>query len=300
VAYRKSIGHDDVYQRLKGASPKIQRKILFGELIWWWRQEAPRELSQAMVAEAADLTPRQWIRIEAGENFPQPNNLVGVVHAVDGIMDQAYLLIDSDKIWNHEMERRLADEEARISRDAFFQKAPDDDMPEEWMSPDVEVAFRSLKKVLAYEPHVDHFLFYAYTVHQEYWGGGSGGTITIDDDRSKIIPALKKLFNIFESSENKRTPYLVVNLMATGAKLFLTKFLLLNLVIYFIRRSFTSAIGEDETRIRMGEEWEKLSPMERLALILFDLINPEYQQRYIMACQKLKGSAKGIGHWLQE
>jgi hypothetical protein len=301
VAYRKSIGRDDVYQKLRGASPEIQKKILFGELIWLWRQEAPREITQAMAAEAAGISPRQWIRIEAGESLPYQNNLVGVVHAVDGIMDQAYLLTDSDKIWNHEMERRLAEEEARISRDEIIQKAPDDEVPEEeWVSPDVKVSFRALKKVLAYEPDADNFLFYAYAVHQEYWGRGSGGTITIDDNRTKIIPLLKKLFNIIQSSEDKRTPYLVVYLMAKGAKFFMTKTRTINLVIYFIRRSFTSAIGQDKTSSRMGSEWKKLSPIERLALILFDLIDPQSQPRYITACQKFQGSSKGIDHWLQE
>ena len=300
VAYHKSIGREDVYQKLSGASPEAQKKILFSELIWWWRQEAPREITQAMAATAADISPRQWKRIESGESLPYPNNLVGVVHAVDGIMDQAYLLTDSDKIWNHEMERRLADEEARISRDAFLQKAPDDETPEEeWVSPDVEVAFRALKKVLAYEPDEDKFLFYAHTVHQEYWGMGSG-TIRIDDNRSKIIPVLKRLFNIFESSENKRTHYLIVYLMAKGAKFFMTRTLTINLVLHFIRWSFTSAIGKDETSSRMGAEWENLSPMERLALMLFDLIGPQNQPRYITACQKLQGSSKGIDHWLQE
>lgn len=299
-AYSKVGEREDVYQRLSNALPETHRKILFGELTWWWRQEVAGDLTIAKVARAADITVRQWIRIEAGASMPHQKNLVGIVHAVDGIMDQAYMLIGSDKDWAKELERYLADEEERISRDALFQKEPEGYTLQAWESPDVEAALQALRRVLPFEFDEDHFLFYAYMVHQGYWGRQLGGPITMDDTRAEIIPVIKKLFNLFGRCENKQAQYRIVYLMVRGAKAYMTQSVMVSLVIYFIRRSFTSAIGEDETSSRVGEQWEYLSPTEKIALTLFDLIDPQYQPRFIKACQKLQGSAKGIDYWLSE
>lgn len=300
VAYGKAGERQDIYQRLNSSLPEEREKILFSELIWWWRHELPRGLTLEEIAEAAQMTKRQWLRIEAGENLPHPKNLVRVVRAVDGVMDQAYLITDSNKRWKHELELHLANEEARICMDESLQKSPEDYTLQSWESPDVEVALEAFRRVLPYESDVDHFLFYAYTVHQEYWGRGSDGTITIDDNRDEVIPVLKKIFDIFERCKDRQESYRIVHLLARGAKFYMPKTLLINLVIHFIRRSFTSAVGEDDTRSRMGEEWAHLSPIERLALILFDLIDPQNQPRFIKVCQKQQGSAKGINHWLSE
>jgi hypothetical protein len=294
LAYGKSGEREDVYFRLSNASPEIKRKILFGELIWWWREEVPGGLTLAMVAEAAGITVRQWIRIEAGASLPHKKNLVGIVHAVDGIMDQAYLLTDSDKIWNHEMERRLADEEERISPDALFQKAPKDYTLQAWESPDVEIALQALREVLPYEPDADHFLFYAHTVHQEYWGRLLGGPITVDDNRTEVIPAVKKIIDLLERCNSKRAQYMVIHVMAREVAFFTTKTQVADLVNYFVLRSFASIKGEDETRRRIGEEWNKLSTIERLILTLFDLVEPQYQARLVEACKKLQDTARVI------
>lgn len=300
LAYGKVGERQDIYQRLNNSSPEERGKILFGELIWWWRNELPRGPKLEEVAEAAQITKRQWLRIEAGESLPHQKNLVRVVRAVDGVMDQAYLVTDSGKIWKNEMERRLADEEARICMDEHLEKSPEGYTLQSWESPDVEVALQAFRRVSPREFDVDHFLFYAYTVHQEYWGRGTDGTIIIDDNRDEVIPVLKKLFDLFERCKDRQGQYRIVHLMARGAKFYMPKARLISLVIHFIRRSFTSAVKEDDTRSRMGEEWTHLSPIERLALILFDLIDPQYQPRFIEACQQRQGSTKGIDHWLSE
>ncbi len=291
LGYGKSGDREDVYKRLSEAPPEMHRKILFGELIWWWRAEVSGNLTMAEAAKAADIHVRQWIRIEAGESKPQQKNLIGIVHAVDGILNQAYLLTDSDKIWSKVMERRLADEEGRIFRNEIFQKAPDE--PQLWESPDVEVALQALRKVLPYEFDEDLFLFYAHTVHQEYWGRQLGGPITIIDNRTEIIPVIKKLFNLFERSRTKQTQTHIVYLMARGAKLFMPRPRIVELVIRFISMTFISLAEEADTRRRIGPEWKQLSSLEKLALTLFDLIDRQHQSRFIKACQKIQGSAKG-------
>lgn len=299
-AYAKSRKREDVYRRLSKAPREAHRKILFGELIWWWREEAVAQFTQAEVAEAAGITVRQWIRIEAGESMPLQENLVAIVHAVDGIMDQAYLLADLDKIWSKEMERRLADEEARLSQEAFLLMDPEGYELQAWESPDVEVVLQALKKVIPASFEADQFLFYAYTVHQEYWGRRGDAPIRIDDDQTEIIHVIKDLFDLFERCENKQAQYRIVHLMARGARRYMTKPVIMDLIAYFVRTNFTSAMGEDETRTRMGEEWGQLSPMEKLALTLFNLIDLRDQPRFIKACQKLQGTSRGIDHWLPE
>jgi transcriptional regulator with XRE-family HTH domain len=300
IAYHRSGKREDVYRRLSEAPQEKHRKILFGELIWWWREEAVAQFTQAEVAEAAGITVRQWIRIEAGESMPLEENLVGIIHAVDGVMDQAYLLTDLGKVWSKEMERRLADEEARLSEEALLQLDPEGYELQAWESPDVEVALKALKKVIPASFEADQFLFYAYTVHQEYWGRRGENPIRIDDDQTEIIPVIKDLFDLFERCENKQAQYRVVHLMARGAKRYMTKPVIMDLINYFVRNTFTSGMGEDDTRSRMGDKWNQLSAMEKLALTLFDLIGPQNQPRFIKACQKLQGSAKGIDHWLSE
>lgn len=299
-AYHKLGKRGDLYSRLSEAPQEAHRKILFGELIWWWREEAAAQSTQAELAKAAGITPRQWIRIEAGKSMPLEENLAGIVHAVDGIMDQAYLLADLGKVWSEEMERRLADEEARLSEEAFIQLDPEGYELEPWESPDVEVALKALKRAIPASFEAEHFLFYAYTVYQVYWGRRLDGPIRIDDAQTKIIPVVKNLCDLFEGCENKQAQYRVVYLMARGARRYMTKPVIIDLINYFIRRNFTSGMGEKDTQDRMGGEWEQLTSTEKLTLTLFDLIAPQYQARFIEACQKLQGTAKGIDDWIPE
>src|SRR4051812_19666321 len=39
-AYAKSAEREDVYEKLEVESPATHGKILLGEQIWWWREEA--------------------------------------------------------------------------------------------------------------------------------------------------------------------------------------------------------------------------------------------------------------------
>jgi transcriptional regulator with XRE-family HTH domain len=298
TAYSKSGKRADVYRRLSEAPPELHRKILFGELIWWWREEAG--ITQSKAAASAGLTARHWIRIEAGESTPLEENLEKVVRAAHGVMDQAYLLTDSDKIFGGELERRIAEAEERISPDAFFQKAPEGYAPPPWESRDVEVALQALRRALSFNADENQFLFYAHMVHQEYWSRRLGGPIRIGDDKAEIIPVIKKLIDLFARCENKQAEYRIINLIVNEAKFFIRKPLLVDLVTNFIHSSFTSMAGEDDTRSRVGAEWNQLTPMEKLGLTIFDLIDPKIQPHFIKACQKLEGTAKGIDHWIPE
>lgn len=297
-AYNKSRKRADIYRRLSETLPELHRKILFGELIWWWREEAG--ITQSKAAASAGLTARQWIRIEAGESTPLKENLEKIVRAVDGVIDQAYLLTDSDKVFGGDLEHRIEEAEMGISSRAHFQRTPEDYELQQWESPDVEVAIRKLRSALPAEADENNFLFYACLIHQEYWVRRLGGSVRIDDVKTEFIPIIKKLIDLFERCENKQAKYRALHLMANEAKFFMTESLMVDFITYFIHRSFTSGVGEDDTRSRMGEEWNQLSPMEKLALTLFDLIDPQNQSRFIKACQKLQGSAKGIDHWIPE
>lgn len=299
-AYHKPSKRGDVYHRLSEAPQEAHRKILFGELIRLWREEREPQFTQAELADAVRISERQWIRIEAGESMPLEENLAGIVHAVDGVMNQAYLLADLGKVWSEEMERHLADEEARLSEEALVQLDPEGYELAAWESPDVELALKALRRAIPASFEAEHFLFYAYTVYQVYWGRRLGGPIRIDDNQTKIIPVIKDLFDLFERCDDKQAQYRIVHLMARGAKRYMTKPVIMDLINYFVRNIFTPGMGEDDTRSRMGDEWKQLSAMEKLALTLFDLIEPQNQPRFIETCQKLQGTARGLNHWLPE
>jgi predicted transcriptional regulator/RNase P subunit RPR2 len=116
IAYRKGDKRMDIYKRLADAQPAAQQKILFGELIRRWREEAGLTQEEAVALTEIDI--RQWRRIEAGESKPRRGNLDQVVSAVGGIKKQAYLIVDQGKVWDSDLERRLAEAEEQISSSA--------------------------------------------------------------------------------------------------------------------------------------------------------------------------------------
>jgi len=297
-AYERSTTRRDVYDRVSEAPREAAGKILLGELIWWWREEAG--LTKERAAEAAGITVRQLRRIEAGESMPRADNLEGIVHAVGGVMDQAYLLSGSGKKWSEEFKRRLAEQEARINPKVNFQKDAEGQELSPGESPDVEIALGELRRVLPAEPDENHFLFYAHLVYQEYWGKRLGGPITLDDLRAQVVPAVMKLINILERSDSKTVVRRVINVMAREALFFMTEPQVADLLIIFINSISMSAAEEDETRRRIEAEWKQLLPMERLVLALFDRIDPQRQSRLIESCQKLHASAKEVDRWFQE
>ena len=65
IAHKKVRDRKDVYTRICGVPQDERERILFGELIWWWRNEAG--LGQADAAAAAGITSREWMRVEAGK-----------------------------------------------------------------------------------------------------------------------------------------------------------------------------------------------------------------------------------------
>lgn len=85
---RHSTGHErsrrrkNVYARLREVTDDEKTKILFGEIIWWWRNEAG--LGQVEAAAKARITRREWMRIEAGKTLPRQDNLQRIVRAARG------------------------------------------------------------------------------------------------------------------------------------------------------------------------------------------------------------------------
>lgn len=299
TAYGKSRKRKSIYTRLRGASPAERSKILFGELIWWWREEAG--LNQNEAADRADITTRQLSRLEAGENKPHPENLKRIVHAVYGDMDQAYLVLGSKKSWENEFKKFIEDfEKDRISKHSGFQIDPEGWELEPGILPDVELALSQFRRVLPAEPHEDRFLLFAYVIYQSYWTRLLGGTITIDDSRTEIIPAVKKLLDMLDRCEDKKARHMIIYEMACGAEMFLTKPLIADLVTHFILHTFSSGAGVYEARRRIKEEWGRFVPMEKLLLTLFDLIKPERQLRLIEECQKLQRSPRQTDEWFKD
>ncbi|HEX8000885.1 MAG TPA: helix-turn-helix transcriptional regulator [Pyrinomonadaceae bacterium] len=298
IAYGKRGSRKDVYIRLAEAPPEAHRKILFGELIWWWREEAGR--TQDETAALAGIDVRQWRRIEAGQNKPQRKNLKKIVSAVSGIIEQAYLLTDSDKILNSDLERRLAEEEKQISPSAHFHIDPENfELPPD-ESKDVEIALRQLRRALPTELDTHKFLFFTYMVYQEYWGRRQSAPITIDDNSIEVIPAVKNLIDILARCENTETQYRVVDVIAKEVAFLMTKPKIADLMIQFINTTFISAADEHETRRRVGEQWKQLRSMEKLILTLFDRVDSQHQSGLIAACQKLHSSAKETDIWFLE
>lgn len=291
VAYHKAYRRKNIYARLKDVREKEQMKMLFGELIWWWRNEA--ELEQKEAAAAAKLTSREWMRIEAGKTLPHADNFERIVHAAQGCMDQAFRVIGSTKRWKPEFIRRIQSFRERIVPDKHFQVVP---KRIKTTSPDVELALDAFRSVLPVEPDDDKFLTFAHNIHQAFWTRLLGGTITVDDKRGEIIPVLTALADIFERCENKRAKHFVVYEMARVAKLFMRPEEIADFVHHFLRVCFLSGVGAEQTEARVGSEWKELTSFEKLTLMLFDLINTKYQPRLIKLCQKLAATDR-LSDW---
>lgn len=298
LAFDKSNVRQDVYERLSAEPPTMYRKILLGELIWWWREEAG--LTQKEAAKRADIGPHQWSRLEDGKNKPHAENLRRIVRAVQGSVKQAELITGSNKTWEQDLKRRLKELEERISPSPDFQMHPEGWALHPDIESDVDLTLREFRRVLPAEPHEDKFLFFAHAIHQAYWSRRLGGPITIDDNRSEIIPAVNKLIDILERCEDKKAQYRVIYEMAVGAEMFMTKPQVADLVTHFILHSFNSAGGEHETQRRIQQEWKQSLPKERLILVLFDLIDPLYKSRLIEACQKLQASPPQTDEWFKD
>src|SRR6266403_307289 len=282
IAHPKARKRKSVYVRLRGVPEDERMRILFGELIWWWRNESALELEQA--ASAAQITSRQWMRVEAGKNLPHADNLQRIVHASRGTMDQAFLVIASAKKWRREFIRRIRQYRKRVEDNSQIQCVP----ANVELEPDVELALDAFRRVLPAEADENKFLFFALAIHQIYWTRSLGGTITVDDDRSEIVPAIMNIADILERCENKKAKYSVIYEMARGAGLLLRRPELADFVRYFLRVSFNSSAGEEEVERRLGPVWKELVAPEKLVLALFDLVDPEYQPRLIKSFRKLK------------
>jgi transcriptional regulator with XRE-family HTH domain len=287
VACHKAHRRKNIYDRLKDLAEEEQRKVLFGELIWWWRNEA--ELEQTQAAAAAKITSRQLMRIEAGETLPHADNIERVVHAVRGSMDQAFRIIGSNRQWKEEFIRRVQSFASRQAEEERFQIARPG---VRITSPDVELALEAFRNVLPVEADEDKFLIFAHIIFQSYWTRLLGGTITVDDRRAEIIPVVRRLADTFERCEDKKAKYFVVYEMARVAETFLRKQEIADFVQYFLEAIFISGVGAEQTEARVGSQWKELTSSEKLTLMLFDLINPKYQPRLIKLYQKLAATER--------
>jgi transcriptional regulator with XRE-family HTH domain len=291
TAHERSRRRKNVYARLRGVTDDEKTKILFGELIWWWRNEAG--LGQVEAAAKARITRREWMRIEAGETFPRQDNLRRIVHAVRGTMDQAFLVVGTAHKWKHEFVRQVRRAQKRYAKGSHFQVVHKDVQ----LEPDVELALDMFRKVLPVEADEDSFLFFAHAIHQAYWTKLLGGTVTVDDNRSEIIPAVKNLADMFERCDGMRAKHLVVYEMARAARMFMRKEEIADFAQYFLQMSFNSLAGEDETKRRVGAGWKVVTPEEKVILALFDLVDPKYQPRLIKSCQKLSSTERRPEWW---
>lgn len=297
-AHARSAERQDVYERLGVESPATHGKILLGEMIWWWREEAG--LTQKEAARRADIGPHQWSRLEDGKNKPHAKNLQRIVQAVRGSIEQAELITGSNKPRKHDLKRRMKELEERISPSPDFQLNPEGWPLHPDIESDVDLTLREFRRVLPAEPHEDKFLFFAHAIHQAYWARRVGGPITIDDNRSEIIPAVSKLIDILERCEDRKARYWVIYEMAVGAEMFMTQAQVADLMVQFMNHSFNSRAGEHETQRRIVQEWKQSSPKERLILTLFDLIAPENKPGLIEACRKLQASPRQTDEWFKE
>jgi len=287
VAHHKARRRKNIYARLQGLAEEDQRSALFGELIWWWRNEAG--LYQTVAAAAVELTSREWMRIEAGKVLPQPDNLERVVHAVRGSMDQAFRIIGSNRQWKPEFVKRLKSLQERLSRDEHFQVVR---KGVKITSPDVELALDAFRNVLPAEPDEDKFLILAHIIFQSYWTRKLGGTITVDDERAEIIPVVMKLADTFERCENKRAKYFVVDQIVRIAEMFMRKEEIADFVQHFLRTCFNSRAADEQTEARVGAEWKELTPTEKLVLTLYDLTNSKYKPRLAKLCKNLSATER--------
>lgn len=288
-AYRKRSKRPDVYERLAAASPELHRNILLGELIWWWREEAGLQQNEA--AKAARITPRQWQRIEDAESKPRTDNLKRMVRAIHGSMTEANLLAGPNQTWGQDFERLIADLKRRIKKDSKFEIKPLGWTLQPELDEDVALAIGEFERALG-DPDEDRFLFFVHSIHQAFYARLLGGPIEIDDNKSKIIPAVKKLIDILERCESKRAQYRVIYEMARGAQMFLTKPAVADFVTYFLRSFFQMLTYEDEIDRRIEAEWKKLFPMQKLILTLFDLVDSQDQLVLIKALRELHHSPR--------
>jgi transcriptional regulator with XRE-family HTH domain len=291
TAYKEARKRKNVYAQTRGITDQQKRKILLGELIWWWRNEAG--LKQVAAAAAAEITSREWMRVEEGKSLPRTDNLKKMVRAARGTMDQAFLVIGTTREWKQEFIRRVREFQARFEENSHFQVLH----KEVELEPDVEFALDAFRRVLPVEADEDSFLFFALAIHQAFWTRRLGGTVTVDDNRAEIIPVVKNLADMFERCQGKTTKQLVVYEMARAAGMFMRKREIADFVQYFLQTSFNSIAGEEETKRRIGAGWKELTPPEKVILALFDLVNPKYQPRLIKSCQKLNSTERRPEWW---
>lgn len=292
AAHPDSLTRENVFAVTRGVADDEKNKILFGELIWWWRNEAGLKIEDA--ATAAGISSRQWMRVEAGENLPHAVNLEKIVRAVRGIMDQALLVIGSNRAWRQEFIKRVQEFQTRVEENSHFQTVPVGPVEH---NPDVEVALEYFRRVFPIEADEDSFLFFAHAIHQAYWAKQLGGTITVDDNKTEIILVVRNLADIFERCDGKKAKYFVVYEMTRAAGIFMRKEEIAGFVQYFLQMSFNSVAGEEETKRRVGAGWRVLTPEEKVILALFDLVNPKYQPRLIKSCQKLSSTERRPEWW---
>lgn len=290
-AHEKPRNRKNVYARIRGKTDQEKRKSLLGELIWWWRNEAG--LGQVAAAAAAQISSREWMRVEEGKSLPRTDNLQKMVRAARGTMDQAFLVIGTTREWKQEFIRRVREFQARFEENSHFQVLH----KEVGLEPDAELALDAFRRVLPAEADVDSFLFFAHAIHQAYWARLLGGTVTVDEDRAEIISAVRNLADLFERCDGKKAKHLVVYEMARAAGMFMRKREIADFVQYFLQMSFNSIAGEGETKRRIGAGWKELTPPEKVILALFDLVNPKYQSRLIKSCQKLNSTERRPEWW---
>lgn len=284
TAFDSSLSRVDIYKKVQDAKPEMQKWILFGELIWWWREEAG--IAQAQAVLTSGLSERHWRRIEAGESKLRESNIEIVVRAVQGSMEQAYLLLKPGERWGLKFEQRLAKAEKQI-KSPYFQKLHKDDVLPPEVASELDIALRELGRVLTAEALEERFLFYSLIVHQTYWNSLLSGPMIIDDFKAELSPLIKKLIDSIKGAGKQEDRYRILNLIVLEAEYFIHKPLLLDLVIYFIRESFTSAVRREEVWNNVSIDNEPFSPEERLILALFDLIDPGHQVRLLEACKQI-------------
>lgn len=163
-------------------------------------------------------------------------------------MDQAFLVVGSARKWKQEFVRSVREFQARFAENSHFQVV----QKEVQLEPDVELALGVFRRVLPIEADEDVFLFFALAIHQAFWTRRLRGTVTVDDNRAEIIPAVQNLADIFERCDGKKSKRLVVYEMARAAGMFMRKREIADFVQYFLQMSFNSIAGEEETKRRIG------------------------------------------------
>jgi hypothetical protein len=289
TACNRSLSRVDVYKKVQDAKPEMQKWIFFGELVWWWREEAV--IAQTQAAVASGLSDRHWRRMEAGDSKLRDSNIERVVRAVQGSMEQAYLLLKPGERWSLKFEQRLAKAEKQI-KSPFFQKLHKDEELSPEVAHELDIALRELGRVLTVEAVEERFLFYAHLIHQTYWNRLLGGPMIVDDHKAELIPLIKKLISALKKTEKPANQYKIVNLIKLEVEYFMSKPLLLDLLTHFIFESFTSVLRREEVWGKLSKDFGPFSPQEKLILALFDLIKPIRQGHLLETCKQLRLNAK--------